>query len=268
MIARRRRNLLSALGLILLAVVAIGLSLMALFQNQLVIAEPATTVSSRPTPVSSGVPSASPSSNGATSSPASTAEPTPSPQKSTPADTESTPADTESTAKRVVVLGDRYSADGAPGVWVKTVETELNWASVTNLSAAGRGYIEKPRPCDTRPCTNFEGAISAVVEADPDVVFTFGGAADNDNDLSAPAEDYYAALREELPDAQLVAISPVTTEDAVPYWMRLHDRAIRDGVEAVGGTFVDVGQPGVGDGVALSAEAQADVAKAIVDELS
>lgn len=167
-----------------------------------------------------------------------------------------------------MILGDRYSADRAPGVWVKKAAKKLDWTSVTNLSEAGRGYTKKPAFCDKQPCTSFEGALSTIVKADPDVVITFGGASDDDNDLSAAAMEYYAALRAALPEADLVAISPVTTQEPVPYWMSLHDQTIRAGVEAAGGTFVDVGQPGVGDGDELAAKAQKKIAKTIIGELS
>ncbi|MHA6512276.1 hypothetical protein [Tessaracoccus sp. Z1128] len=107
----------------------------------------------------------------------------------------------------------------------------------------------------------------AIAEAEPDVVVTFGGTSDGDYSLADPATKYFDALRQALPDAELVAISPVTTEGSVPYFLTLHGRTIRAAVEAVDGTFVNVGQPGAGDGETLSGEAQAEIAQKVVDQL-
>ncbi|MGO1383676.1 MAG: hypothetical protein ACTHU1_02640 [Arachnia sp.] len=106
-----------------------------------------------------------------------------------------------------------------------------------------------------------------MVAEDPDVVVTFGGIADGDQDLSDAAGQYFAALRAALPDAELIAISPVTSEEPAPYFLNLHDQTIRAAVEAVGGTFIDVERPGVGDGEQLSAESQGEIADAIIAAL-
>ena len=113
----------------------------------------------------------------------------------------------------------------------------------------------------------FVGTVSTIAEAEPDVVVTFGGNADGDYSLADAAGEYFAALRQALPEAAIVALSPVTTEDPAPYFLTLHSRTIRAGVEAVDGTFVDVGQPGVGDGETLSGEAQAEIAQQVIDQL-
>lgn len=167
-----------------------------------------------------------------------------------------------------VIIGDRYSAADAPDLWAEKAGEAIGWESMVNLSATGRGYIQKPDACEMSECANFRGSIDAIAEAGPDVVITFGGTADGDYDLSDAATQYYTALREALPDAELVAVSPVTTESEAAYWLTMHNRTIRSAVEAVGGTFIDVGQPGLGDGDQLSAEAQGEVAQAIIDELS
>lgn len=168
----------------------------------------------------------------------------------------------------VVILGDQHSAMDADGVWVDKVAGALDWAPVVNLSSAGRGYLSKPASCDLKVCANFEGTIAAAVAEKPDVVVTFGGWEDGDYDLTDASTKYFAALRKALPDAQLVAISPVTSQDQAEYFLQLHSKTIRTAVEAVGGTFIDVGQPGVGDGDQLSAAAQEDVAEAIIAKLS
>ncbi|MBB1512574.1 SGNH/GDSL hydrolase family protein [Tessaracoccus sp. MC1627] len=167
----------------------------------------------------------------------------------------------------VVVVGDSFSLGEPSDTWVGTAAEELGWGLVTNLSSPGRGYITAPRSCDFAPCDTFIGTISAIAEAQPDIVVTFGGTADGDYSLADPAAEYFEALRAALPQAELVAISPITTEDPAPFFLTLHNDTIRDGVEAVDGTFVDVGQPGVGDGETLSGDAQAEIAQQVVDQL-
>ncbi len=178
------------------------------------------------------------------------------------------PEPTSSGDSSVVILGDMHSSAGAPNLWTQRVAEELGWSSVINLSDQGRGYIKAPSSCDMSVCSNFVGTIPAVVEQDPDVVVTFGGMADGDQDLSAAAQEYYSALRAALPDAELIAVSPVTSEEQAPYFLSMHDKTIRAGVESVGGTFIDVGRPGVGDGEQLSPESQDEIAQAIIEELS
>lgn len=254
MAPRRPSNLLSTLGLTVLALAAMGLSGAALLQSPT--ATPMTSASGTPAPSSAGTP-AGPSESVTQSELAA-------PSESTSVD--STQSDHDGST--VVILGDGYSITSASGLWVPRVADTLGWASVENFSHEGRGYIAKPSTCEISTCSTFAGTIPAVVEEDPDVVVTFGGMADGDQDLSDAAGQYFTALRAALPDAELIAISPVTSEEPAPYFLILHDQTIRAGVEAVGGTFIDVGRPGVGDGDQLSADAQSEIADAIIAALS
>lgn len=250
--ALRNAGTLSVVGLIVLGLVALILSALALTRFGGVEAAPAPSS----TPVGgSATPSAVDSSD-----PEPSASPSPSPEPSASASAGAGPT--------VVIIGDSNSVGDEADTWVGTAADELGWGDVVNLSAPGRGYLSVPRSCDAGPCATFIDSIAAIVEAGPDVVVTFGGTADGDYSLAEPAAAYFEALREELPDADLIAINPVTTEDTAEYWLTLHGRTIRAGVEAVDGTFVDVGQPGVGDGETLSSEAQADIAQQVVDQLS
>ncbi len=247
------RTRLSVVGLVLLGLLAAVLSVAALLQNRgSVVAEPAPTVSSGPTtPVlESGSPAPQPS-----VSP--TVEPSPSVTASEPA----------RVLPRVVVIGDSHSVGDPASTWVGSASQRLGWGEVVNLSSPGRGYVTTPRSCDFTPCVNFERSIPLIVQAKPDIVVTFGGTADGDYNLKEPAASYFKALRKALPDAQIVAISPVTSGDTAQYWLTLHKRNIAAAVEAVGGKLVDVGQPGVGDGKKLSAKAQAEIADQVVAQL-
>jgi len=211
-------------------------------------------------------PSSSTTSTTATSSPDAAGSGSPSASASAVAVSTST----SPSAGTVVVLGDGNSTGDTSTTWIGTAAQQLGWSDVVNLSAGGRGYVKPPRSCSSTssPCANFEGSISTVVKAHPDVVVTFGGTADGDYDLTPLATKYFADLRRALPNATLVAVSPVTTESTVPYYLTLNTRAISTAAKKSGAIFINIGQPGRGDGANLSAKAQAAIADKIVAGLS
>ena len=199
--------------------------------------------------------------------------PRPSRSPSSPASQAQTAAASTSpsaSAHTVVVLGDGNSSGNSTDTWIGMAAKKLGWTDVVNLSAPGRGYVKQPRSCGSTPtpCANFEGSIGAVVEAHPDLVITFGGTADGDYDLTPLADQYYADLHKALPQATLVAVSPVTTLAPVPYYFTLNTHAIDTAATKAGALFVNVGQPGSGDGDSLSHAAQSAIAAKIVAALS
>lgn len=245
-------NRLSLLGLLLLGLVALGVSVAAILQFR-----PDPSQTARPAPVAIQTP-ASPTA----SSPANLGTPS-----ATPVVTPTQTVPTEE-PPRVVVIGDSHSLADRPGTWVGAAAEELGWGKVDNLSSPGRGYVVKPRSCDFEPCDNFVGSVSTIVKKSPDIVVSFGGTADGDRSIEQGANDYFKALRKALPEAQLVAINPVTSNAVVPERMAEHSRLIKRAVESVDGVFIDVGQPGVGDGQSLSKKTQAKIAGIVVQELS
>lgn len=253
----RDLNRLTLIGLIVLGLVAAGLSLAALLQHR----TPRTAVvgtASTPTGQAASRAPASPRNPLETSpEPSPTPSPTPTPEPPSP----TAPVVT------VVIVGDSHSVGDPATTWVGQASGALGWTKVVNLSAPGRGFLAAPRSCDGSPCTPFGGTVAATAAEHPDVVVTFGGVADGDLSITQPAADYFQALRAALPQAKLVAISPVTTDATAPYWLTMHTDSVRTGVEAVGGIFVDVGQPGLGNGNQLSVDAQAAIARAVVDAL-
>lgn len=246
----RSRNRLATIGLIVLGLVAATLSAIALLWHR----TPATV-----TGVASTVQTTS---HAPTTSqhPAATGEPASSSVLDQPP---TTPA----TQISVVVMGDSHSVGDPSVTWVGAASAQLGWGPVVNLSAPGRGFLTNPSSCDGSPCAPFGGTVTAIAQAHPDVVVTFGGAADGDFPIGDQSRQYFADLRAALPQAKLVALSPVTTEVAAPYWLTMHAQSIREAVEAVGGTFIDVGQPGLGNGEQLSAQAQAEIAQHVVAQL-
>ncbi len=261
---RSTRNLgkLSTIGLLVLGILAVVLSAAALLSNRTIAAEPEVT----PPPAPASSPSATPPEDPASEQLSASEEP--SSEEPTSEEPSAAPSESESPATEgntVVVIGDSYSI--GDDTWVTTVAQKLGW-EIVNLSSPGRGYLTAPRSCDFEPCDNFGGTVDVITESEPDLVVTLGGTADGDYALGDAPGTYFEALREELPDAELVAINPVTGDSPAPYWLTLHARNISAAVEAVDGTFINVGQPGVGDGDTLSNETQDEIAQAVVDALS
>lgn len=243
------RNHVASAGLIALGVIAVVLSLLALNSGRSAgsVGEPARTFDfSEPT---SEAPTES--------SPSDEAD-----------DSSSEEVHTDDTAGvNVVIVGDSNSMGDDGATWVGTAANQLGWDPVHNLSAPGRGYVTEPRSCDDSPCAPFVGTVDAIAQLEPEVVVTFGGVADGDVPITEAAAQYYTNLREALPDAHIVAVAPIYSADALPDWAPLHYESIRVAVESVGGTFVDAGQPALGDGEMMSAESHAELAQTIVGAL-
>lgn len=165
------------------------------------------------------------------------------------------------------VVGDSNSIDESTNTWAALVGDELAWENVTNLSAPGRGYITTPFSCDESPCAPFDGTVEVLAEIDPDIVIVFGGAADGDVPITETAAETFADMRSALPEAEIIAISPVYSEETVPAWAPLHAASIQAGVEAAGGTYIDVGQPSLGDSGTMSAGAHAEIARIVIEAL-
>lgn len=167
----------------------------------------------------------------------------------------------------VAVVGDSNSIGDPVDTWLGPVRDQLGWQSLTNLSAPGRGYITAPRSCENSPCTPFSGTVEAVAEINPDIVIVFGGVADGDVPITEIAAQTFTDMRSALPEAEIIAISPVYSDETVPNWAPLHAASIQAGVEAAGGTYIDVGQPALGDGETMNADAHEEVARIVIEKL-
>ncbi|MHA7862305.1 hypothetical protein ACX1DX_13175 [Tessaracoccus sp. Y36] len=270
MSATRDFGRLSIIGLIVLGVVAVALAAAALLMNRPIEAAPAPSGASTPAVTPSSDPVAESSSPSVVISESATPSPTADVSESVPPAVETSPEPSASGSpavggSTVVVIGDSHSI--GDDTWVTTAAEALGWGEVVNLSSPGRGYITSPRSCDFTPCADFARSVGLVADADPDVVVTFGGVADGDYSIRPGADAYFTSLREALPDAEIVGIAPVTTEDVAEYWLTMHGRSISAALDAVDGVFVSAGQPGLGDGTSLSAEAQDAIAAAVVAAL-
>ncbi|QOD43399.1 SGNH/GDSL hydrolase family protein [Clavibacter zhangzhiyongii] len=159
-----------------------------------------------------------------------------------------------------VYLGDSYTAGAGstkPSEMFATVVSAREQWTTVNLGRGGTGYgaTAGKEACGLDYCPTYREMIPEAVAADPDVVIVSGGRNDRDVDaaLLEQVEATYADLRSALPDARIVATSPLWDDDpTVPAdFDRLGD-TIRAAAERAGGVYLDIGQPLLGHPELLS----------------
>jgi len=110
-----------------------------------------------------------------------------------------------------------------------------------NFGADGSGYA-KSGP-DAGP---YRTRLDDVVAAHPDVVVVSGGRNDRADDpatAAARARALFAALHARLPASRIVALAPWWGDSSAPGVIVDLGRAVRNGVTAVGGTYLDLPDP-------------------------
>lgn len=177
-----------------------------------------------------------------------TATPTPTP----------TPTPTVAPITSVVTIGDSimagYGLDDESAAWPALLATSTG-LPVTNLGCSGAGFIA------VGGCgTDFQGLIAQAAAANPSLVII--ESSDNDlgqsaGDIQAATTSTIAALHAALPNARIVAFGTLWDQPGgVPQEVADSTAAIQAAVAAVGGTFVDIGQPLAGDDQLLQSDSE------------
>lgn len=154
----------------------------------------------------------------------------------------------------VAFIGDSYTvgAGSTNGGFVKLLSKGQPW-DVINLGVGGTGYAPSQgategsmNACGRESCPGYIDVIPQAVEGGADVVVVSGGR----NEAKVPADAqaatidaFYKKLRAELPDAKIIAFSPIWDSEPAPAAIPAMAGMVRTSVEAVGGTFIDLGQP-------------------------
>jgi len=128
-----------------------------------------------------------------------------------------------------VFIGDSYTAPAGIVMWTTLVAAKKGWLEV-NLGRGGTGY------------GSYGQVIPDAVKAKPDLVMVAGGRNDGSVD-SLAIRTFYQDLRAQLPNAKIYAMSPLWDSTAAPAFIALQGHEVEAAVKAVGGTFLDVGQP-------------------------
>ncbi|GAB4099255.1 SGNH/GDSL hydrolase family protein [Sinomonas halotolerans] len=154
----------------------------------------------------------------------------------------------------VAFIGDSYTAGSGPvpreGTWAARLARAEGWRSL-NVAVGGTGYLkeyraDRSRPCAGQLCSTYLTQAAEVVRAHPDVVIVAGGRNDGPAttpQLDASVDALYAQLRDGLPEAQIIALSPILGADDSPRALAGLRTAVRNAVVREGGTYVDLGAP-------------------------
>lgn len=199
----------------------------------------------------------------------------------------SMPSDDEPEAEvpTAVFIGDSYTRGvGSTGAgFVTLVARAKGWEAV-NLGRGGTGYLNELtepkvalRSCGMDYCPPYAGVLAEAGQLDAEVVVVSGGRNDAGSDRTAVAaaiDEFFVDLREALPRARIYATSPIWDDDGAPAGLKAISAEVRESVQAVGGTYLDIGRPLAGepglvseDGVHPNDEGHAAIAEAIVEAL-
>ncbi len=144
----------------------------------------------------------------------------------------------------VVTIGDSIMAGYglSPGeAWPELLASQES-VSVTNLGCSGAGFVA------IGACgTNFGGLIGSAARANPSLVII--QSSDNDDSesdqaiLSATTQTL-TALHEAMPNAVIVGFSTLWDQSSdAPGTIAASTTALQSALAAVGGTFIDLGEP-------------------------
>lgn len=172
---------------------------------------------------------------------AATPSPSPSPPRSAGAGSDARPVPS---SLRVATIGDSIMAGNglaASQAW-PVLLGESEGVAVSNLGCGGAGFIAVGE-CDT----DYSGLVEEAVADQPDVVIIQSSDNDfgqDDGDIDAATHATVASLRAALPAARIVGLSTLWDQPGeLPAQVASTSDDLRDAVESVGGTFIDLGQP-------------------------
>ncbi|MGN7187179.1 SGNH/GDSL hydrolase family protein [Microbacterium enclense] len=155
-----------------------------------------------------------------------------------------TSSSTPTAAEHVVTLGDSImSGFGLPPreAWPRLL-AERAHISVTNLACPGMGFVVQG-DCGTP----YSGLIPAIAALQPDLLIVQSSSNDfwvDADEIRYDTADTIETLHAAAPDARIVAFSTIWNDDPqVPDDTAVTSEALRDAVESIGGTYIDVGQP-------------------------
>jgi len=195
------------------------------------------------------------------------AAPTPTP---TPTPSPSTPP-----RLRVVTVGDSLMSGAGLDLgqaWPDLLASRSHLA-VTNLACGGMGFVVEGE-CGTA----YDGFAPAVAALQPDLLIVESSSNDfwqDADDIRTATTDTVDELHEAAPGARIVGLSTIWNDDPdVPDDTAVTSDALHQAVDAVGGTYIDVGQPLVGhpewlqdDDVHPTARGQKAIEQTIVSSL-
>lgn len=207
----------------------------------------------------------------------------PAPSADTSGFTPSPPAiATPTIVPNVAFIGDSYTAGigtSNPRLrWTSLLTAEMDWVE-QNLGQGGTGYlVTTSKACGKDYCPNFQEMAAETSKVEATVVMVSGGRNEYKLGLTE-LEPAIAAtmqkIRATVPDAKIIALSPLWDDDPVPAGLTEMGDVVRAQVEAVGGTYLDLGQPLAGrpdliapDGGHPNDAGHAEIARVVRDKVN
>lgn len=152
-----------------------------------------------------------------------------------------------------VFIGDARSAGvGASETskrWTTRLSAAEGWQEV-NVARAGTGYLTTAGllECGRTFCPNYKGAVLEAIRNKPQIVVVAGGQNDQLQDPvaeQAAIAEVYHDLRAGLPDAQIIAVGPATTDAQPGKNLLAIDDAVRLAATDNGALYVSLLNPPV-----------------------
>jgi acyl-CoA thioesterase-1 len=149
-------------------------------------------------------------------------------------------------APTVVTIGDSIMKGhglDADRAWPALMAAQDDWR-LDNLACDGAGFLAVGDDADCGE--TFAGLVKKAAALHPRTVIVEGSSNDfgeDDDSLAAETLGQLQQLRAALPNAQIIGLSTIWGDTPVPAQLTDVDAQVREAVQAVGGTFVSVGQP-------------------------
>lgn len=154
------------------------------------------------------------------------------------------PSTTSSGPLRVVTLGDSLMSGFGlepEQAWPALLATRAH-VSVTNLACPGMGFVVQG-DCGTA----YAGLVPAVAALQPQLLIVESSSNDfweDEDEIRVDTADTVDQLHSAAPQARIIGLSTIWNDEAdVPGDTQVTSDALKDAVDKVGGTFIDVGQP-------------------------
>ncbi len=146
----------------------------------------------------------------------------------------------------VVTIGDSIMKGhglSAGQAWPALMGAQDAWR-LDNLACDGAGFLAIGDDSDCGE--NFAGLVAKAAALHPRTIIIEGSSNDfgqSDSDLLPETVMQLTQLRAALPDAQIIGLSTIWGDTAVPAQLADIDSQVRTAVEKVGGRFLELGQP-------------------------
>ncbi len=160
--------------------------------------------------------------------------------------TTATPSPSPVAHPNVVAVGDSIMKGHgltAAQAWPALMAAQDGWR-LDNLACDGAGFLTVGNDSDCGD--TFAGLVKKAAALHPRTVIIEGSSNDfgqSDTDLLPETVSLLAQLRAALPNAQIIGLSTVWGDTAVPAQLTDVNAQVRTAVEKVGGRYLDIGQP-------------------------